>query len=176
MSKTHHRVAQSSTEYYLSDKTRINTDRHRLKDCSSLSYICFPLRKSAIICVSIKIQTLWNSVLLCGEIHSKPHSNEDDGPVFSVAEVPLNGIDPLVRCCTLSFSERNVPFPGAQSCFTCTCKAARDAHVVLYEMHMSYRFTCTSKTTLHTEASYVTLRERALSIPEKEIGGDDKHH
>ena len=135
-----------------------------------------PLRKSAIICVSIKIQTLWNSVLLCGEIHSKPHSNEDDGPVFSVAEVPLNGIDPLVRCCTLSFSERNVPFPGAQSCFTCTCKAARDAHVVLYEMHMSYRFTCTSKTTLHTEASYVTLRERALSIPEKEIGGDDKHH
>ena len=54
-SKTHHRVAQSSTEYYLSDKTRINTDRHRLKDCGSLSYICFPLRKSAIICVSIKI-------------------------------------------------------------------------------------------------------------------------
>ena len=101
----------SSTEYYLSDKTRINTER-RLEDCSSLSYICFPLRKSAIICVSIKIQTLWNSVLLCGEIHSKPHSNEDDGPVFSVAEVPLNGIDPLVRCCTLAFSERNVPFPG----------------------------------------------------------------
>ncbi|WP_462431786.1 hypothetical protein, partial [Bacteroides nordii] len=30
--------------------------------------------------------------------------------------------------------------------------------------HMSYRFTCTSKTTLHTEASYVTLREEALSI------------
>ena len=54
-SKTHHRVAQSSTEYYLSDKTRINTDKRGLKDCSSLSYICFPLRKSAFICVSIKI-------------------------------------------------------------------------------------------------------------------------
>ena len=176
MSKTHHRVAQSSTEYYLSDKTRINTNECRLKDCSSISYICFPLRKSAIICVSIKIQTLWNSVLLCGEIHSKPHSNEDDGPVFSVAEVPLNGIDPLVRYCTLSFSERNVPFPGEQYCFTCTCKAARDAHVVLYEMHMSYCFTCTSKTTLHTEASYVTLRDRTLSIPEKETDSNDKHH
>ena len=37
-------------------------------------------------------------------------------------------------------------------------------HVVLSHMHMSYRFTCTSKTTLHTEASYVTLREEALSI------------
>ena len=50
MSKTHHRVAQSSTEYYLSDKTRINTDKRRLKDCSSLSYIfSFPLRKSALI-------------------------------------------------------------------------------------------------------------------------------
>ena len=67
-------------------------------------------------------------------------------------------------------------FPGTQSCFTCTCKAARDAHVVLYEMHMSYRFTCTSKTTLHTEALYVTLRERALSIPEKETDDNDKHH
>ena len=68
-------------------------------------------------------------MLLCGEIHSKPHSNEDDGPVFSVAEVPLNGIDPLVRYCTLSFSERNVPFPGKLSCFTCTCFTALHVHV-----------------------------------------------
>jgi len=30
-------------------------DERKLKDCNSLSYICFPLRKSAIICVSIKI-------------------------------------------------------------------------------------------------------------------------
>jgi len=31
-------------------KTRINTDKRRLKDCSSLSYIfSFPLRKSALI-------------------------------------------------------------------------------------------------------------------------------
>ena len=115
-------------------------------------------------------------MLLCGEIHSNPYNNEDYGPIFSVAEVSIDDIDPFVRYCTLSFSERNVPFPGAQSCFTCTCKAARDAHVVLYEMHMSYRFTCTSKTTLHTEASYVTLRDRALSIPEKETDGNDKRH
>ena len=71
-----------------------------------------PLRKSAIICVSIKIQTLWNSVLLCGEIHSNPYNNEDYGPIFSVAEVSIDGIVALVRCCTLAFSERNVPFPG----------------------------------------------------------------
>ena len=92
-------------------------------------------------------------MLLCGEIHSKPHSNEDDGPVFSMAEVPIDGIVILARYCTLSFSERNVPFPGEQYCFTCT-----------------------SKTTLHTEALYVTLRERALSIPEKETDDNDKHH
>ena len=92
-------------------------------------------------------------MLLCGEIDSYPYKNKDYGPIFSVAEVPLNGIDPLVRCCTLAFSERNVPFPGEQSCFTCT-----------------------SKTTLHTEASYVTLRDRALSIPEKEIDSNDKRY
>ena len=115
-------------------------------------------------------------MLLCGEIDSYPYKNKDYGPIFSVAEVPLNGIATVIRCCTLSFSERNVPFPGAQSCFTCTCKAARDAHVVLYEMHMSYRFTCTSKTTLHTEASYVTLQEGALSIPEKEMDSNGRQH
>ena len=115
-------------------------------------------------------------MLLCGEIHSKPYSDEDYDPIFSIAEVPVDGIDPLVRYCTLSFSERNVPFPGEQSCFTCTCFTAPHVHVVLSHMYMSCCFTCTSKTTLHTEASYVTLRERALSIPEKEIDGDDKHH
>ena len=56
--------------------------------------------------------------------------NEDYSPIFSMAEVPLNGIDPLARCCTLAFSVRNVPFLGAQTCFTCTCKAAWDVHVV----------------------------------------------
>ena len=126
-----------------------------------------PLRKSAIICVSIKIQTLWNSVLLCGEIDSYPYKNKDYGPIFSVAEVPLNGIATVIRCCTLSFSERNVPFPSEQSCFTCTCLTVPHVHVVLHHMHMSYCFTCTCKTTLHTEASYVTLRDRALSIPER---------
>ena len=58
------------------------------------------------------------------EIYLKPYSNEDDGPVFSMAEVPIDGIVTLARYCTLSFSERNVPFPGEQYCFICTCKAA----------------------------------------------------
>ena len=103
-------------------------------------------------------------MLLCGEIHSNPYNNEDYGPIFSVAEVSIDGIVALVRCCTLSFSERNTPFPGELHCFTCTCFTAPHAHVVLSHMCMSYCFTCTSKTTLHTEASYVTLREEALSI------------
>ena len=114
--------------------------------------------------------------VLCGEIHSKPYSDEDYDPIFSIAEVPVDGIDPLVRYCTLSFSERNVPFPREQPCFTCTCFTVPHVHVVLHHMHMSYCFTCTSKTMLPTEASYVTLRDRALSIPEKETDGNDKRH
>ena len=115
-------------------------------------------------------------MLLCGEIHSNPYNNEDYGPIFSVAEVSIDGIVALVRCCTLSFSERNVTFPREQPCFTCTCFTVPHVHVVLHHMHMSYCFTCTSKTMLHTETSYVTLREGALSIPEKEKDGNDKHH
>ncbi|WP_278508646.1 hypothetical protein, partial [Bacteroides nordii] len=91
--------------------------------------------------------------LLCGEIHSKPYSDEDYDPIFSMEEVSVDGIVTVVRCCTLSFSERNVPFPGVQSYFTCT-----------------------SKIRLHTEASYVTLRDSALSIPEKETDSNDKPH
>ena len=108
----------------------------------------------------------------CGELIR----NEDYGHIFSVADLPLNGIFTFARCCTLSFSERNVPFPGKLSCFTCTCFTAPHVHVVLSHMCMSYCFTCTSKTALHAEASYVTLREGALSIPEKETDGNDKHH
>ena len=103
-------------------------------------------------------------------------SNEDYGPIFSIAEVSIGGIVSLARCCTLSFLERNVPFPGEQHCFTCTCFTALDVHVSQSYMYMFYCFTCTSKTTLHTEASYVPLREGALSIPEKETDGNDKHH
>ena len=103
-------------------------------------------------------------------------SNEDYAPIFSVVEVALSGINPFARYCTLSFSERNVLFPGVQSCFTCTCKAAWDAHVVLLHMHMSYCFTCTCKTTLHTETSYITLRDGALLISEKEINGNNRRH
>ncbi|MFR8834782.1 hypothetical protein [Bacteroides nordii] len=65
----------------------------------------------------------------------------------------LGNIATLARYCALSISERNAPFPGAESCFTCT-----------------------SKTTLHTEAPYITLREGALSIPEKEIDGNDRRY
>ena len=93
-----------------------------------------------------------------------------------MAEVSIDGIVTLARCRILSFSERNVPFPGEHSCFTCTCFTALDVHVSQSYMYMFYCFTCTSKTTLHTEASYVTLREGALSIPEKETDGNDKHH
>ena len=115
-------------------------------------------------------------MLLCGEIHSKPYSDEDYDPIFSMEEVSVDGIVTVVRCCTLSFSERNVPFPREQPCFTCTCFTVPHVHVVLHHMHMSYRFTCTCKTTLHTEASYVTLRDRALSIPEKEIDSNARQH
>jgi len=85
------------------------------------------------------------------------NSNEDYGYIFSVTEVPLNDIVAVARCRTLFFSERNVSFPGEQPCFTCTCFTAPHVHVVLSQMCMSYCFTCTSKTTLHTEASYVPL-------------------
>ena len=74
-------------------------------------------------------------MLLCGEI---PYNNEDDGPIFSMAEVPIDGIVSLARCCTLSFSERNVPFPGEQHCFTCTCFTALDVHVSQLYMYMFY--------------------------------------
>ena len=103
-------------------------------------------------------------------------SNGDYGHIFLVPEVSLNAAVTLVRYCFLSFSERNVLFPGAQRCFTCTCKAAWDAHVVLLHMHMSYCFTCTCKTTLHTETSYITLRDGALLISEKEINGNNGRH
>ena len=56
---------------------------------------------------------------------------------FSVPEVSLNGIITVTRCCTLVFLERNIPFPGAQSCLTCT-----------------------SKTTLHTEAQGRRIKMR----------------
>ena len=89
-------------------------------------------------------------MLLCGEIHSKPYSDEDYDPIFSMEEVSVDGIVTVVRCCTLSFSERNVPFPGVRSCFRRTCKAVRHVHVVQYDMYMWYSETCTCKTRLLT--------------------------
>ena len=115
-------------------------------------------------------------MLLCGEIHSKPYSNEDYDPIFLMVEVPIDGIVTVARCYILSFSERNVPFPGVQSCFRCTCKAVQHVHVEQYDMYMSSSETCTCKTTLHTGEPYVTLRDRALSIPEKEIDSNDKRY
>ena len=108
-------------------------------------------------------------MLLCGEIHSNPYNNEDYGPIFSIAEVSINGIVTLVLCCTLSFSERNTPFPGELHCFTCTCFTAPHAHVVLSHMCMSYCFTCTCRTALHvhlkqryTPRLHTLLYERGL--------------
>ena len=110
------------------------------------------------------------------QFDSNQISNEDHSSIFSVAEVPVNSIVTVTRCYSLSFSERNVPFPGEQSCFTCTCFTALDVHVSQSYMYMFYCFTCTCKITLHTEASYVTLQEGALSIPEKEMDSNGRQH
>ena len=77
-------------------------------------------------------------------------SNEEYECLFSVPEVPQNNIITLTRCYALAFSERNVPFPGVQSCFTCTCKAVRHVHVERYDMCMWCSETCTCKTRLYT--------------------------
>ena len=97
------------------------------------------------------------------------YGNEDCGPIFSVAEVPLNGIITVARCCSLSLSERNVPFPGELHCFTCTCFTAPHAHVVLSHMCMSYCSTCACRTALHvhlkqryTPRLHTLLYERGL--------------
>ena len=85
-------------------------------------------------------------------------------------------VDRIARDGSLVRLGRNVLLPGVGSCFTCTCKAVRHVHVGQHDMCISCCFTCTSKTMLPTEASYVTLRDRALSIPEKETDGNDKRH
>ena len=69
-------------------------------------------------------------MLLCGEIHSKPYSDEDYDPIFSMEEVSVDGIVTVVRCCTLSFSERNVPFPGVHLKQDYTPRL----HTLLYEI------------------------------------------
>ena len=91
-------------------------------------------------------------------------SNGDYGHIFLVPEVSLNAAVTLVRYCFLSFSERNVLFPGAQRCFTCTCKAVRHVHVVLLHMCMSCCVTCTCKTTFPGEKNNAPLRDKE-SIP-----------
>ena len=128
------------------------------------------------MCQLAALYTAWHWYIGTLANYSYLYGNEDYDPIFSMEEVSIDGIVTLARCRTLSFSERNVPFPGEQSCFTCTCFTALHVHVSLSYMYMFYCFTCTSKTTLHTEASYVTLRDRALSIPEKETDGNDKRH
>ena len=51
----HHRGHGGRRDIIFSDETRMIADERRLKNCSSLFYRYFPLRKSAFICVSIKI-------------------------------------------------------------------------------------------------------------------------
>ena len=91
------------------------------------------------LCLKLINTTLWNSVLLCGEIHSKSYSNEDYDPIFLMVEVPIDGIVTVARCYILSFSEKNVPFPGEQHCFTCTCFTA--LHVYLKQRYTPRLYT-----------------------------------
>ena len=62
MSKTHHRVAQSSTKYYLPDETRINTDNTQIKRLYFFILDLFPFAK---ICVHLRFNKDLNSVELC---------------------------------------------------------------------------------------------------------------
>ena len=139
------------------------THKHRLKDCSSLSQICFPLRKSAFQkrfklcgtpCYSVvkytQNRTVTKIMILSFRWRKYPQT----------ALLPLSGV-------VLCLSQKGTFFPGEQYCFTCTCKAVRHVHVGQHDMCISCCFTCTSKTMLHTEASYVTLRDRTLSAPKK---------
>ena len=67
-----------------------------------------------------------------------------------------------------------LPLSGVVLCFSQkgtflspVCSLVLDVHVKQHEMHM---LCCP------TEASYVTLLDRALSIPEKEIDSNDKRY
>ena len=145
MSKTHHRVAQSSTEYYLSDKTRINTDKRRLKDCSSLSYIfSFPLRKSALILrfnkdlnsVELRV-TLWWNTLKTVQWRRLWSYLFDGGSIRRWH---------CYRCPVLYFvflrKEHSFPRWAALfymymfHCSTCTCRTVPHVHVVLLYMYI----------------------------------------
>ena len=96
------------------------------------------------MCQLAALYTAWHWYIGTLANYSYLYGNEDYDPIFSMEEVSIDGIVTLARCCTLSFSERNVPFPGEQSCFTCTCFTALHVHVSLSYMYMFYCFTCTS--------------------------------
>ena len=55
-------------------------------------------------------------------------------------------VDRIARDGSLVRLGRNVLLPGVGSCFTCTCKAVRHAHVGQYDMCMWSSETCTCKT------------------------------
>ena len=134
MSKTHHRVAQS-TIYLM--KCGL-THKHRLKDCSYLSYICFPLRKSAF----------QKRFKLCGT------------PCYSVVKYTQNRT--VTKIMILSFRWRKypqmalLPLSGVVLClsqkgtfFSPVHSLVLHVHVKLHEMCMSYCPTCTCRTALH---------------------------
>jgi len=58
---------------------------------------------------------------------------------------------------SLVYLPGNAPFLTGGRCFRCTCRTAPHVHVVPLHMHMSYCFTCTSKTSLPYDLRYVGL-------------------
>ncbi len=75
MSRTHHRVTQSTIYLMKRGLTHINTYKHRLKRLYFFILDLFPFAK---ICVNLRFNKDLNSVLLCGEIHLKPYRNESN--------------------------------------------------------------------------------------------------
>ena len=134
------------------------THKHRLKDCSSLSQICFPLRKSAF----------QKRFKLCGT------------PCYSV--VKYIQIRTITKIMALSFRQRkypqtaSLPLSGVVLCLSQkgmflspVCSIVLDVHVKQHEMHMSCCPTCTCRTALHvhlkqryTPRLHTLLYERGL--------------
>ena len=109
------------------------------------------------MCQLAALYTAWHWYIGTLANYSYLYGNEDYDPIFSMEEVSIDGIVTLARCCTLSFSERNVPFPGEQSCFTCTCFTALHVHV-------KQRYTPRLHTLLYEIELYQYRRKRRMAM------------